>query len=37
MEPAELKALLDPATYVGLAPQIVERFLGQVRESGWPG
>ncbi len=30
-----LRALLDPTTYVGLAPQIVERVLGEVRASGW--
>jgi adenylosuccinate lyase len=31
----ELAALLDPATYVGLAPQIVERVLAETRASGW--
>jgi adenylosuccinate lyase len=32
---AELKSLLDPTTYVGLAPAIVDRVLAQVRKSGW--
>ena len=31
----ELRKLLDPTTYVGLAPQIVERVLAQTRENGW--
>ena len=31
----ELSALLDPTTYVGLAPAIVERVLAQTRASGW--
>jgi adenylosuccinate lyase len=31
----ELQALLDPTTYVGLAPAIVERVLDQTRASGW--
>jgi adenylosuccinate lyase len=31
----ELEALLDPTTYVGLAPQIVERVLAETRASGW--
>ena len=31
----ELRALLDPATYVGLAPQIVDDVLAQVKASGW--
>jgi adenylosuccinate lyase len=30
-----LKALLDPTTYVGLAPQIVDRVLAVARASGW--
>jgi adenylosuccinate lyase len=30
-----LRALLDPTTYVGLAPQIVDRVLGEARASGW--
>jgi adenylosuccinate lyase len=31
----ELKALLDPTTYVGLAPAIVERMLAETRAAGW--
>ena len=31
----ELKALLDPTTYVGHAPAIVERVLAETRASGW--
>jgi adenylosuccinate lyase len=31
----ELRALLDPTTYVGLAPEIVERVLAQAKASGW--
>jgi adenylosuccinate lyase len=30
-----LKALLDPTTYVGFAPQIVARVLAAARTSGW--
>ena len=30
-----LKALLDPTTYVGLAPEIVESLLDKIRASGW--
>jgi adenylosuccinate lyase len=30
-----LRALLDPTTYVGLAPQIVERVVGEARAAGW--
>jgi adenylosuccinate lyase len=33
----ELDALLDPTTYVGLAPAIVERVLAETRASGWLG
>jgi len=33
----ELTALLDPTTYVGLAPAIVERVLAETRASGWLG
>jgi adenylosuccinate lyase len=33
----ELDALLDPTTYVGLAPAIVERVLAETRVSGWLG
>jgi adenylosuccinate lyase len=32
---SELKALLDPTTYVGLAPAITERVLAETRASGW--
>jgi adenylosuccinate lyase len=35
LTPAELKAALDPTTYTGLAPQIVDRVLAQTRASGW--
>jgi adenylosuccinate lyase len=31
----ELQALLDPTTYVGLAPAIVDRVLARTRASGW--
>jgi len=31
----ELGALLDPTTYVGFAPEIVERVLAETRASGW--
>jgi adenylosuccinate lyase len=31
----ELQSLLDPTTYVGLAPTIVERVLAETRASGW--
>lgn len=31
----ELRQLLDPATYVGLAPQIVDNVLARTRASGW--
>jgi adenylosuccinate lyase len=31
----ELRKVLDPTTYVGLAPEIVERVLAQTRDSGW--
>jgi len=31
----ELRALLDPTTYVGLAPQIVERVLAETKAAGW--
>src|SRR5262249_20832925 len=33
----ELNALLDPTTYVGPAPAIVERVLAETRASGWLG
>ena len=31
----ELKQALDPTTYVGLAPEIVERVLAETKASGW--
>jgi adenylosuccinate lyase len=31
----ELRALLDPTTYVGLAPEIVARVVADTRASGW--
>ncbi len=31
----ELKSLLDPTTYIGLAPAIVERVLAETEASGW--
>ncbi|HTP97287.1 MAG TPA: adenylosuccinate lyase [Burkholderiales bacterium] len=34
---AELRAVLDPTTYVGRAPQIVEQVLADTRASGWLG
>jgi adenylosuccinate lyase len=30
-----LKALLDPTTYVGFAPEIVARVLAEAQSSGW--
>lgn len=33
----ELKLLLDPTTYVGHAPAIVERVLAETRAAGWLG
>lgn len=33
--PQELRKLLDPTTYVGLAPQIVDQVLAQTRADGW--
>jgi adenylosuccinate lyase len=35
LTPAELRKVLDPTTYVGLAPQIVDEVLAQVRASRW--
>jgi adenylosuccinate lyase len=32
---AELRALLDPTTYVGLAPEIVDRVLAETTAAGW--
>jgi adenylosuccinate lyase len=31
----ELKSVLDPTSYVGRAPQIVDHVLAQTRASGW--
>jgi len=31
----ELRRLLDPTTYVGLAPQIVDNVLAQTRKDDW--
>ena len=31
----ELRKLLDPTTYVGHAPQIVDNVLAQVKKDGW--
>jgi adenylosuccinate lyase len=31
----ELRAALDPTTYIGHAPAIVDRVLKQQREAGW--
>jgi len=31
----ELRRLLDPTTYVGLAPQIVDKVLADTKASGW--
>ena len=31
----DLQSLLDPTTYVGLAPAIVERVLTETRAAGW--
>jgi adenylosuccinate lyase len=33
--PQELTALLDPTTYVGLAPEIVDRVLAETKAAGW--
>jgi adenylosuccinate lyase len=35
LPPAELRKVLDPTTYVGLAPQIVDKVLAEVKASGW--
>jgi len=32
---AEVKAVLDPTTYVGRAPEIVDEVLQQQRAAGW--
>ena len=31
----ELRAALDPTTYTGLAPEIVDSVLAQAKSSGW--
>jgi adenylosuccinate lyase len=31
----ELRAALDPTTYVGHAPQIVDEVLARAKASGW--
>jgi adenylosuccinate lyase len=35
LKPEELRKALDPTTYVGHAPQIVDQVLAQTRASGW--
>ena len=35
MSSEELKAVLDPTTYIGRAPEIVDGVLAQTRRSGW--
>jgi adenylosuccinate lyase len=35
LTPAELKQVLDPTTYVGLAPQIVDKVLADAKAGGW--
>jgi adenylosuccinate lyase len=35
LTPGELRKVLDPTTYVGLAPQIVDQVLAETRASGW--
>jgi adenylosuccinate lyase len=35
MTDAELKAVLDPTTYVGMAPEIVDQALAEQRANGW--
>ena len=34
---AELAGLLDPTTYLGLAPELVDRALAQTKAEGWLG
>ena len=31
----DLKPILDPTTYVGLAPELVDRALAQTKQEGW--
>ncbi len=35
LPPEALRAALDPTTYIGLAPQIVDKVLADARASGW--
>jgi len=35
LTPGELRKVLDPTTYVGLAPQIVDKVLAETKASGW--
>jgi adenylosuccinate lyase len=35
MNPDELRAALDPTTYIGHAEQIVERVIAQQKQAGW--
>ena len=35
LTPEELRKVLDPTTYVGLAPQIVDKVLAGTKASGW--
>ena len=35
MSETELRAALDPTTYVGRAPEIVDEVLAQTKASGW--
>lgn len=35
LDPSSLRQLLDPSTYAGLAPAIVEAVLERTRASGW--
>jgi adenylosuccinate lyase len=35
LEPEELGSALDPTTYIGLAPEIVDKVLARARTSGW--
>jgi adenylosuccinate lyase len=32
---AELEAALDPTSYVGRAPEIVDQVLAEARSKGW--
>lgn len=35
VDPKELRAILDPTTYVGLAPELVDRALALTKAEGW--